>query len=131
MSDKSYVSMGQHVCVVCGVAFDTSAILLDRRLRATLEHYTRTGWGMCPEHKKMAQDGYIALVECNPERSGSPTASSLVRPEDVRRTGRLAHIRREVFARMFNLPIVPEQSCVFVEPSVMERLQAMAARQLN
>lgn len=49
----------------------------------------------------------------------------------MRRTGRLAHIRREVFASMFNLSIVPEQSCVFVEPSVMERLQAMAARQLN
>lgn len=29
MNNKSHVSTKQHVCLVCGVAFDTVAILLD------------------------------------------------------------------------------------------------------
>ena len=32
MNDKSHVSMEQHVCLVCGVAFDTGAILLDNQI---------------------------------------------------------------------------------------------------
>ena len=36
MNDKSHVSLEQHVCLVCGTAFDTGAILLDKRLRASM-----------------------------------------------------------------------------------------------
>src|SRR3546814_5168048 len=49
MNDKSHVSLEQHVCLVCGVAFDTGAILLDKRLRASLERHTATGWGLRSE----------------------------------------------------------------------------------
>ena len=72
MNDKSHVSMEQHVCLVCGVAFDTGAILLDKRLRASMERHTTTGWGLCAEHQKLADDDFVALVECDPQRSGSP-----------------------------------------------------------
>ena len=51
MNDKSHVSLEQHVCLVCGTAFDTGAILLDKRLRASMERHTATGWGLCPEHQ--------------------------------------------------------------------------------
>ena len=71
MNDKSHVSLEQHVCLVCGTAFDTGAILLDKRLRASMERHTATGWGLCPEHQKLADDGFVALVECDPQRSGS------------------------------------------------------------
>ena len=37
MNDKLHVSMKQHVCLVCGVAFDTGAILLDT-LASYLHH---------------------------------------------------------------------------------------------
>lgn len=43
MNDKSHVSLEQHVCLVCGTAFDTGAILLDKRLRASMERHTATG----------------------------------------------------------------------------------------
>ncbi len=33
MNDKSHVSLEQHVCLVCGTAFDTGAILLDKHER--------------------------------------------------------------------------------------------------
>lgn len=43
------------------------------------------------------------------------------------RTGRLAHLKREVFARVFDVPIEADQPVVFVEPGVIEKLQAMSA----
>jgi hypothetical protein len=126
MSDKSHVSLEQHVCLVCGAAFDTGSLLLDRRLRASMERHTKTGWGLCPEHQKLADDGFVALVECDPQRSGAPGAGRM-KPEQAYRTGRLAHLRRAVFAQVFNAPIDDEQACVFVEPGVIEQLQAMKA----
>ena len=123
MNDKSHVSMEQHVCLVCGVAFDTGAILLDKRLRASMERHTVTGWGLCAEHQKLADDGFVALVECDPQRSGSP--GGRLKPEQAYRTGRLAHIKRHVFTQVFNVPIEASQACVFVEPGVIEQLQAM------
>ena len=126
MSDKSHVSLEQHVCLVCGQAFDTGAILLDKRLRASMEHHTKTGWGLCPEHQKMADDGFVALIECYPQRSGAQ-ADGCMKPGQAYRTGRLAHLRRAVFAQVFNAPIADKQACVFVEPGVIEQLESMVA----
>ena len=127
MNDKSHVSLEQHVCLVCGTAFDTGAILLDKRLRASMERRTATGWGLCPEHQKLSDDGFVALVECDPQRSGSPAGGGRVKPEQAYRTGRLAHLKREAFAQVFNVPIAADQPCVFVEPGVIEQLQTMTA----
>ncbi|WP_269633247.1 ATPase [Pelomonas sp. BJYL3] len=123
MSDKSHVSMEQRVCLVCGQAFDTGAILLNKRLRASMERHTTTGWGLCAEHQKLADDGFVALVECDPQRSRSP--GGRLKPEQAYRTGRLAHLKRHVFANVFNVPIDAGQPCVFVEPGVIDQLQAM------
>lgn len=107
MSEKSHVSLEQHVGLVCGTAFDTGAILLDKRLRQSMERHTATGWGLCPEHQKLSDDGVVALVECAPQRSGSQ-AGGRMKPEHAYRTGRLAHLRRTVFATVSNLPIADE-----------------------
>lgn len=123
MNDKSHVSMEQHVCLVCGTAFDTGGILLDKRLRASMGRHTTTGWGLCPEHQKLADDDFVALVECDPRRSGSPDGR--LKPEHAYRTGRLVHIKRHVFTQVFNAPIEANQACVFVEPGVIDQLQAM------
>lgn len=50
-----------------------------------------------------------------------------MKPEQAYRTGRLAHMKREVFARVFNAPIAANQPCVFVEPGVIEQLRSMVA----
>ena len=107
------------------MAFDTGTILLDKRLRASMEHHTKTGWGLCPEHQKLADDGFVALVECDPQRSGSP--GGRLKPEQAYRTGRLAHLKRHVFAKVFDVPIDANQPCVFVEPGVIEQLEAMVS----
>ena len=127
MNDKSHVFLEQHVCLVCGARFDTGAILLDKRLRASMERHTKTGWGLCPEHQKLADDGFVALVECDPQRSRAAAGAARMKPDQAHRTGRLAHLKREVFADVFNVPIEDKQPCVFVEPGVIEQLQAMTA----
>ena len=126
MDDKSYVSLEQRVCLVCGAPFDTGSLLLDKHLRASMKRHTTMGWGLCPEHQKLFDDGFVALVECDPERSGSP-AGGRMKPEQAYRTGRVAHLRRTAFAEVFNTPITAEQACVFVEPGVLDQLQAMVA----
>jgi len=108
MNDQSQVSLEQHACLVCGTAFDTGAILLDKRLRASMERHTATG---C----------FVALVECDPQRSGSQ-AGGRMKPEQTYRTGRLVHLRRTAFAQVFNVPVEDEQACVFVEPGVIDQL---------
>lgn len=127
MDEKSHVSLEQRVCVVCGISFDTGSILLDRRLRKSMKRHTVTGWGLCPEHQKLSDDGFVALVECDPQRSGSSSGDGHMKPEQAWRTGRLAHLKRDVFAKVFNVLIAADQTCVFVEPGVIEQLQTMVA----
>jgi len=124
MTEKSHVSLEQNVCVVCGITYDTGAILIDRRLRQSLEKYTCTGSGLCPEHKRLYDEGFVALVECDPEKSGSPPAGALLNPAEAYRTGRIAHLKRALCAQVFNVPIGSELPYVFVEPGVIEKLQS-------
>jgi hypothetical protein len=125
MNDKSHVSMERHVCLVCGIAFDTGSILLDKRLLAGMECHTTTGLGLCDEHQRMADEGFVALVECDPERSGAQSANGRMKLEHAYRTGRVMHLKREVFADVFNVPIEADRPIVFIEPGVIERLEAM------
>ena len=127
MNDKSHVSLERRVCLVCGTAFDTGNILLDKCLRASLERHRSTGWGLCDEHRRLFDEGFVALVECDPERSGKPTGTDRLKPEAAYRTGRLAHLKREVFTGVFNVPLAADQPCVFVAPGVIEQLQGMVA----
>ncbi|MFT4077471.1 MAG: ATPase [Asticcacaulis sp.] len=127
MSDKSFVSMEQRACLICGIMFDTGSLLLDKRLRASMERHTTTGWGLCPEHQTLADDGFVALIECDPHRSGS-TANERLTPENAYRTGRVAHLRRAVWRDIFNVALADTEACVFVEQAVIDHLEAMTSR---
>ena len=131
MNEKSHVSVEQHLCLVCVVTFDTGNILLDRRLRASMKRHMTTGWGLCPEHQKLSDDGFVALVECDLQGNGLPAADTILKPEQAYRTGRLAHLRREMFAQVFNVPIAADQPCVFVGPGVIEKLQTKVEPSTN
>jgi hypothetical protein len=128
MNEKFYVSIERHVCVVCGVQYDTGTILFDRRLRQSLEYYTTTGCGLCPEHEKLRQDGYVALVECDLEESGMPAGADRLKPSEAFRTGRVAYLKRDQFAAVFNVSIKPDLPFVYVEPGVIEKLTAAVTR---
>jgi hypothetical protein len=125
MSDKSHVSMERRVCLVCAAPYETGAILLDTRLRASLKRQTTTGWGLCPEHRELHENGFVALIECDPEKSGNPAAGARVKPDEAYRTGAVAHMKREVFSQVFNLPVAPDVPAVYVEVGLIARLQSM------
>lgn len=118
MIDKSHVTMEQQACLVCCKMFDTGSILLDKRLRPRFEHHTVTGWGFCPEHRKLKDDGFVALIEIDPDKSGSQP----YKPHTVWRTGTLAHVRAEVWAHIFDVPL-PDEGLCFVEPGLIAMLE--------
>lgn len=126
---KSHVSMERVICVVCGKPYDTGAILLDRRLRDSMEPQTVTGYGMCPEHEDLRAKGYVALVGIDPGKSKEARAHpGTINPEDAYRTGDIAHIRVAALPRIFNIP-APEKMVAFVELEVIEKLKGMTDAQ--
>lgn len=60
IDNRSYVSRETNVCPVCGRPFETGSILLNKRLRNTLEPTTITGMSLCPDDKDLHQKGFIA-----------------------------------------------------------------------
>ncbi len=115
MSDKSYVTMEQNVCPVCGKVFDTGDLLLDMRLSKRFDRYTVTDYSLCPEHKQQEEDGYIFLIEL----SEAP-----VKGQEPKRTGRIASLKKEVATQIFNREMAPIS---YVEVGVMDALEKMAA----
>lgn len=130
MYEKSHVSLEQKKCIVCGKDYDTNTILLDRRMKASMNKYTLTGWGMCPEHQQKYDEGYIALVAVDPKKSKIPSSGPIAKQEDVYRTGTIAHIKEHVFVQIMNAPSRDKESrmypMMFCEPDVVEKLQAMS-----
>ena len=116
---KSYVSVEQNVCLVCVKTFDTNAILINKHLRKNMEPCTVTGWGLCPEHQKLHEDGYVALAVIDPDHSALP-----YRPETVYRLGKIMHIRRSVWPQIFDQP-APEDPMAFCGEDLVEKLKGM------
>lgn len=116
---KSYVSVEQNVCLVCAKTFDTNALLLNKHLRKSMEERTVTGWGLCPEHQKLHDDGYVALVAIDQDRSPLPH-----KLDSVYRLGGVAHVRRSVWQDIFNCP-PPEGPMAFCDESLVEKLKGM------
>lgn len=112
--DKSHVGMGHDLCPVC-LKSTNETVLLDKRMRPTLDRYNFTGWSMCSEHQKMLDDGYVAIVETS---NPNPTLSNAVR------TGQIAHIRKSVWPEIFNTS-VPEQMLCFAPKEVLEFLKTI------
>ena len=118
--DKSYVTMEQKICTVCGKTEDSGAILLDKHLRERFDNNTITGYGLCKEHKELFDDGFIACVEAT-----SDTQKSTLKQENANRTGNIMHIKREAANNIFNTEIEPHIEMIFIQPGVIEKIQEM------
>lgn len=121
MSEKSYVTMERRVCVVCAQAYETGALLMSQRMLKRFNEFTTTGWGMCPEHQKLADDGYVALIEIDADRSDSPPTV-----DGAYRLGHVAHVRRSAWAELFNGE-PPEHGVTFVDTETLDTLRGMAS----
>jgi len=126
MSDKSYVTMEQKACVVCGKTHDTGALLLDRRLRERFDHKTVTGYEMCDEHGKLKDAGYVAMIACDESKSRNVPRKygPSCKPSDMHRTGSVAHVKRTVWEQLMTVP-VPESMVCFCGQDVIDKLESM------
>lgn len=115
---KSYVGMLHHLCPVCAEKNGQTDLVLDRRLRDTFEMDNYQMGDMCEECQEKFDNGYIALVEAN----GSHTKSHM-KQEEAARTGRIFHIKREVFEDLFNVSH-EDKPLVFIEPELGDILHA-------
>lgn len=120
---KSYVTMETAICPVCGKESETGAILLDQHLRDRFEMKTPTGWGLCPEHKKLEEDGFIALVEAE----HPPEGVVRMGPGEARRTGLICHLKREVARQIFDMGAAVDLPLIFVEPGVIPKINSLIA----
>ncbi len=111
--------MEENMCPVCGVTHThNTGILLNKRLR-DIKH-TVTGYGLCEKCDELNEEGYIALIAVN-NKGGNPT----LKPEDANRTGAIAHLKYEVFNKMFQSNYDKKQTMVFVEPELITKLEEM------
>lgn len=117
--DLQYVGIGAHVCPVCLKEHD-EVVLIDERLRPTLQRRNFMGWALCGEHKVRWQEGYIALIEYS--NNEQPTL------DNAERTGVVAHVRKEAWPHIFNAP-VPNTPIAFVQQGVIDQLRAMVAKE--
>lgn len=119
--NKSYVSLEQAQCPICGNIFDTGSLIMDTRLRERFEMHTVTHNKLCKDCKKLKDDGFIALVEVTNGQAGKT-----LKPNDANRTGQIAHIKRAVWSKVFGSE-PPDLDMVFVEKGVIAKLMEMQA----
>lgn len=119
---KSHVTMEQNVCIVCGKEFDTGNLLIDKQLRQRFESKTVTEFGMCPKHQKLKDKGFIALIGIDPKKS-EELMNGNIKPESAYRTGKVAHLKEEVFNKIFNCG--HNNGIVFCDDELIEKLKEM------
>lgn len=112
MSEKSWVSLEQHQCPVCGKIFDTGNIILDNRLRETFDKYTVAGNSLCPEHQKQFDEGYRFLVEIE----GTP--------DNPKYTGKYAAVRKEALNHILT-GTQDIQVMAYIDTEAMAKIEEM------
>ena len=121
--NKSYVTMEQKLCCVCGKEYDTNALLLDRRLKPVFDMHTTTGYGLCPDDQKKYDEGYLALVVSDESRS--TFTNGKLTQAGAYRTGVVIHIRRSVALRVFKGLNACTLPMVFINQEVAEHLSKL------
>lgn len=116
--NKSYVSIEQNVCPVCGKTFETGTLLMDNKLRDKFEMHTVTGYSLCPEHQAQFEDGYLHLVVAE-----NPHKGSRMKIEDAVYQGEVLSIKRHVAAQIFNTEFPDDLPMVYIEPEVARLLK--------
>lgn len=117
MSDKSYVTLENKICQVCGKQHDHDCgVLLDRHMCERFERVTISGYGLCAECEANAKSGLTALIEAD-----NSSAGSTLKPEEANRTGRIFWISPQLFKKVFRGDSVPP--IAFIEPAVGDMLE--------
>ena len=91
---KSHVGMGYDVCPICGTKHNET-VLLDKRLKQTLERDNFTGFSLCPPCEELKEE-YVAIVIITNDEKSKVTLQT------ANRTGEIIRIKHEAFKNIFN-----------------------------
>jgi hypothetical protein len=117
--DKSFVSIENKVCPIClSVHSFNCGILLDRRLKDSLDSTTITGYGYCEDCSSHLKD-YIAIIEV--VDGGSRDA---IPAGEINRSGTVVWISRTVADQI--ITGVEIKDVMLAGSSVIEVLREMA-----
>ena len=115
---KDYVKMAIEICKICGTEYENGDILFNKRLQNIKDKQTVIGYGLCPEHKKLHEDGFIALIAIDESKSTKSTNGNYL-PENAHRTGSLAYIKGEVFNTIFKHDINIKAEMLYVTEEII------------
>lgn len=118
----SYVAMGRNQCPVCGEIHDeNSAVLLHKQFKDIEDQVIDIE--LCKEHKKLHDQGMLALVGIVPPEDEDKQKLSVGEPE---RTGNIAHLTYEYFEEITNVdPPSKDVPMVFVDDEVIQMLRGI------
>ena len=85
-------------------------------------------WGLCPEHRELHGDGFVAVIECDLAKSGNPAVGDLLDPDRVHRTGVTAYVERTRLLSIFNIRLDPKLPAVYVTRGTVAKLQGYLLR---
>lgn len=119
---KSHVGMGYQVCPICYTKH-SEVVLLDRRLRDSLERDNFVGFELCKEHADLQED-YVGIVEI--ENQGNQVTR--LSPKSVKPTGRYAMVRREAASHIFNVEL---GTMTYIDVEGFEKLLALSGQTLD
>ena len=120
--EKSFVTLEQNVCPICGKVFETDNLLMDTRIRngklmETFDKYTVTGYSICEECQKMIDEGRVALVEIN-----EPSDPNTLTLDTVDRTGKIGWMKRDIVQQL--IPEFPEDKFMcYVENGFFKEME--------
>lgn len=100
---KSHVGMDVKICPVTGKKHEVG-ILLDTRLKETLDRENVTGFEICPEVKAQLDKGFIALVGIDPVKS-EKLPNGNITPSGAYRTGSIMYIKRDKSEQILNMDV--------------------------
>jgi hypothetical protein len=118
---KDFVSIEMKVCPICGVKHDVG-VMLDKRLKKSMERETVTGYEFCNDCKEKIDAGYIALIAIDPNKSN--TEGETVKFIGAYRTGQIAFVKKRVINQMFTISNKQmKDGFIFVEQDIITQLE--------
>ena len=111
MSELSHVSMAVHYCPYCQKNHPTGEILLDRRLKNSLQRETATGMSLCPSCKKVLEDQDGILIV-------GATRKGL----DIQFDGSILGLKADAVRDIMGEQYITESRIVFAEPKAVKLL---------
>lgn len=122
---NNFVAMEQNMCPVCGMIHThNTGILINKHLQEIHKDKTITDYGLCEEHDKLFQEGYIALIVA--DENSHISSNGNLKMENANRTGELVHMKRDVFNDILSTKISNDQEMIFIDKELFDKLNEMS-----